>query len=179
MEWPEQEAFISFKQRNNKLVKNWQDQEVWALGSKQWRSHREDKREFNEVCVYRFLDSRLPPLVWEHLPSSWLGGHLSHVCLKICFREEWQGGKGQSDLPTSAFLKNSFSLRCLIYQGSTFWGSMSWTPSLLSPFYRWGKVNKKRLSSWPEVAHLISCSVWFGPRYPSSRVHDLNHCYTK
>lgn len=81
MEWPEWEAFISFKQRNNKLVTNWQDQEVWALGSKQWRSHREDKREFNEVCVYRFLDSRLPPLVWEHLPSSWFWEGTCHMCV--------------------------------------------------------------------------------------------------
>ena len=38
--WPKQEAFISFRQRNNKFVKNWQ---VWTWGSMLVR---------NKVCTY-------------------------------------------------------------------------------------------------------------------------------
>ena len=32
--WPEKEAFISFRQRNEKFVKNSQDKGVGAMGSK-------------------------------------------------------------------------------------------------------------------------------------------------
>ena len=40
-------------------------------------------------------------------------------------------GGGQSDLPASAVSSKSSSLKCPTGQGATFYGSVSWTPSLL------------------------------------------------
>lgn len=36
--WPEQEAFIAFRERNNTFVKNWLDKGVLVMGSKLWRN---------------------------------------------------------------------------------------------------------------------------------------------
>ena len=51
--WLEREAFITFRQRNNKSLKNWQDKGICSKCSKWWRSNWKNKGEMDNVCSYK------------------------------------------------------------------------------------------------------------------------------
>ena len=53
--WLEQGAFVSFKQRNNKFVKNSEENWVWAKGGKCWRSNSEYNSSFNKLVLQTLL----------------------------------------------------------------------------------------------------------------------------
>ena len=133
--WPEQEAFIPFRQTINlyRIDKT----KGFGLGVvKGDEVTRKVRVSLTRFVLYRFLSPQIPisgdvnvfsppgtaraPLTWEF--NDLFQGRRASLGGGV-------GGRHQCDLPASVLFSNSLSLKYSICQPVMFWGSTSWTPS--------------------------------------------------
>lgn len=160
--WPELEAFIPIRQRNNTFVNNWQGRGVSTRGIKQWK--------INRVCSYSLMgpkfsvsggkDAFYPPL--QQAPFTWV------IYLLLL------GDKGDSEyFSCTGCFSNMFDSKLSIFQNGVCGGDIFWTPAvrtmqsclrLLSNNTWKGKFFSTTLAFW---SSLVDESWWSRQMMPS------------
>lgn len=144
-------------------VKNQQSREVWARNNTWWR--------INKVCLHRLLAVTFLSLVMRM--SSFLlaqGGYHSRGRFISCFQGQRikEVGRAESEFLASIISSNSLSLKYLMCSSAMFWGSMSWTPWIVSIFgFAGNRVSSStHLWSWkhPEPIGNQTGMAGFGPQ---------------